>query len=521
MQANVGKSAGRALRIGSLLTTLAAGLAATAALANEQSTLLIEDGLATLQTGDLLGATNLFIDAYDADPGDAQAAFYVGVGMNRIGDFVQALAAFDEAERLGFQSDELDFEMGWALLAVGQYDSAIAHLEAYEAAHPGNGKTSEFLGRAWLAKGDTQRAQELFREAVARDPALSSSVSVQMATIEASQGNPEQAAAFLDSIVANDPSSPLGQYLSQELTQLASTQERAGPPKVWSVVASFAVGHDSNAIALGDASPLPTGITNQSGAFFETAVAGQYTVFARPGVDRLDVSGALGLRRYGDNLTVVDSEFWSLGADYQGLIRRDLVGRVQAYLGGNTSHGDASNRYVGGRGSVQFESFDVLWEPWVSYTYIEYNEIGFVAPADNRNGATLGLGANGYWTWDLIEADLRAGGAYGSSRTDGTNFDNHSWSAVFGLSKELADEVTVDVSYVMINTDYTNLDTRATPPGSFKRSDHTRYFTLQLSKPIWENITLFGRAIVTHNGSNIPAFAYDRIETVAGITASF
>ena len=89
------------------------------------------------------------------------------------------------------------------------------------------------------------------------------------------------------------------------------------------------------------------------------------------------------------------------------------------------------------------------------------------------------------------------------------------------MSKELADEVTADLSFVMINTDYINLDTRAAPPGSAKRADHTRYFTLQLSKPVWENITIFGRANITHNGSNITAFSYDRIETLAGVAASF
>lgn len=507
------------LRVSLWLFALAAALSSTPVLASEQSSLLIDDGLATLQTGDLVGATEIFIQAYDADPADAEAAFYVGVGMNRMGDFVQALTALDEAQRLGYAGPELDYESGWALLAVGQYDRAIERLEAYEAANPGYGKTSEFLGRAWLAKGDTARAQDLFNQAVARDPSLASSVAVQMATIEASQGNPEAAAAFLDSIVANDPSSPLGQYLGQELAQLAP--EATGTPKVWSVVASFAVGHDSNAIALGDASPLPSGITNQSGSFIESAVSGQYTVFSRPGVDRLDLTGAVGLRRYDDNLTVVDSEFWSLGADYQGLIRKDLVGRVQGYLGGNTSHLDASNRYAGVRGSVQFESFDVLWEPWASMTYIDYNQVGFVAPADDRDGNTWGLGVNSYWTWDLIEADLRAGGAYGNSQTKGTNFDNHSWLAVIGISKELSDEVVGEISYTMINSQYDNADTRATPPGSFNRADRTRYFTFQLSKPVWENVSLFGRATVTHNSSNITAFAYDRLETIAGIAASF
>ena len=92
---------------------------------------------------------------------------------------------------------------------------------------------------------------------------------------------------------------------------------------------------------------------------------------------------------------------------------------------------------------------------------------------------------------------------------------------MFGLSKELADDVLADVSFTMVNTDYINLDTRATPPGAFKRSDRTRYFTFQLSRPIWENVTLFGRASFTSNSSNITAFSYDRIETLAGVAASF
>src|SRR5690606_24232957 len=103
------------------------------------------------------------------------------------------------------------------------------------------------------------------------------------------------------------------------------------------------------------------------------------------------------------------------------------------------------------------------------------------------------VGLNGSWWWDAIEADMRGGIGYTNVETKGTNFDSQAWSAVIGLNKELSDEVVADVSFAMINTDYENLDTRATPPGSFKRADQTRVFSLQLSRPVWENVTLFGR----------------------------
>jgi hypothetical protein len=163
----------------------------------------------------------------------------------------------------------------------------------------------------------------------------------------------------------------------------------------------------------------------------------------------------------------------------------------------------------------------VVLEPWASVTYTDYNQEGFVAPADERSGPTDALGLNGYWTWDALDLDLRGGGAYGNTETEGTNFDNLAWSAFVGLNKELGDGVVADAFFMMTNSNYENLDTRATPPGSEKRYDRTRYFALQLSKPVWRNVTVFGRFDLTTNDSNIAAFTYDRVVTTAGLAASF
>ena len=506
-----------------LAASLFLALTAASSFANDESDALVVQGLELLQAGELLAATDQFIAAYDADPTDGQAVFFVGVGMNRLGDHVQAIVALQEARSLGYDGPELAFETGWALLALGQYDSAIQQFETYEAMQPGRGKTSEFLARAYLAKGDTQRANALFNEAVARDPALTSSVDFQRSALEFADGDPEQANLYLENIASNDPNSALGQYLNEELEQLASAapQTEAQEQKIWSIIASLAIGHDSNAIALGDAQPLPSGITNDSGSYIQGAVSGSVLAFARPGIDQLVVNATLSARRYGDNLSAVDSESWSIGANYQARIRSDVAISLQPFLGGNLSDASTTNRYAGIRGAVQFESFDIFWEPYVSVSYTDYNEVGFIAPADRRSGPTRVGGVTASWYWDGIDARMTFGGSLASTETKGTNFDNTSLSGFVAISKELANEVFADFSLTMTNTDYQNLDTRSTPVGTFKRADQTRIFTGQLSRQIWENISGYGRFTYLTNNSNITAFTYNRIDTTFGVVARF
>jgi len=357
------------------LSIIAAGgfalaLASAPAAANEASDLLVAEGFEALQSGQLLTATDLFIEALEADPTDGQAAFFIGVGMNRIGDHVQALSAIQQAQRLGYQSPEIDYEMGWALLGLGQHDLAIAALERYEESQPGRGKTSEFLGRAWLAKGDAERARTYFDEAVARDPGLAQSVEFQLAAIEYTGGDSEQATEYLNNVIESDPTSPLGQYLTAELQQLAaqSGADQGAEDKIWQVIATFTVGNDSNAIALGDLQPLPSGISNNGGQFIQTSLAGSVLAYQDPEIGQLVLNGSVTARRYGDNLSTIDSESWSVGANYTTQFRSDFILNVAPFMGGNFNDSNTTNRYVGFRTSVQFNSFDILWTPFFALT---------------------------------------------------------------------------------------------------------------------------------------------------------
>ena len=157
------------------------------ALADAQSRRLIQEGARAFDAGDLATALDRFRAARSADPRDGNAVFYLGAVANRQGRFDAALAALTQARGFVDRHPDLDFELGWALHGLGRQREALAALEAYERAHPGRGKTSEFRGRAHAALGEYDAAERLLAEALARDPGLAATVRLQRAAIAANR----------------------------------------------------------------------------------------------------------------------------------------------------------------------------------------------------------------------------------------------------------------------------------------------------------------------------------------------
>lgn len=486
--------------------------------ADDRSDALIDEGLVLLEEGNAKEATALFVEALDADPGDGEAAFYVGVGFNRAGDPAQAVEAFELASRLGYSSADMLFEAGWAMLSLGEHARALELLAEYEAMAPGRGKSAEFIGRAWLAMGDLEAAQAWFDEALRRDPSLTTSISFQRAAISAIAGDEETARSYLERIASNDPASPLGQYVTAQLEAIAP---ESGDDKYWRIIAVTSAGHDSNAISLNESLPLPSGITNDSGMFLQQTLRGAVDLWRQEGQGTLTLGGTALIRRY-DDISAADYESFSLDLDYFQRISRNQVGRLQAYLGTTTDDFDQSNRYAGLRAAMFWDAwFDATVEPWASLTYTQYNRVGTVAPADERDGPTRALGVTLYYPWETIDADLSGGLAYSRSDTKGTNFDNQTQSLFVGVTKVLEPEITASLVYSLANSQFDNLDTRAIPPGAVRRHDVTHQLLLNLSRPITENFSLFGRLQATTNNSNVPSFDYNRMVTQVGVIATF
>ncbi len=193
---------------------------------------LVGEGLGQLKTGDVLGAAKLFNRTAKADPKDGNAAFYLGVALNRAGQHGLALATFQRVWNLGLSHPELGFEGGWAALARRQFKTAVTLLEPYVKDNPTNAKAWEFLGRAYIGAGTLDQADAALNKALSLDPKLKPTVLLALATVAEARGDLRKANDLLNDTVREGPESPLGLALRNAVPRPRGTKAARAPALV-------------------------------------------------------------------------------------------------------------------------------------------------------------------------------------------------------------------------------------------------------------------------------------------------
>jgi len=179
----------------------------------------IKDGVAELRDGKFDAALRKFNQASKNAPTDPRGWFFQGMAFNRLGQFRAAMQSLVRARALGFRAPQIDFEMGWGSLNIGFPKAAITHLTAYEKSSPGNAKTSEFLGRAYFALKQYDRAEARLREAIKRDPKAKSTALLYLARIQKARGKRKQASETLAGLLTESPNSSVGRDLREILAK--------------------------------------------------------------------------------------------------------------------------------------------------------------------------------------------------------------------------------------------------------------------------------------------------------------
>ena len=194
----------------------------SSATASPESRQLILQGHADMVAGNYEESLKKFVAASKADPKDAEAVYFEGAALNRIGRFDEALSRLEKAATLGFKGPGLAFDTGWALLRLGRWIDAVVQLEQFEKAVPGRGKTSEFLGQAYLGLREYDRAEAKLKEAIQRDPQLKPTALLHLAMLERERKNRAAAKRHIETLLRESPDSPIAQTLKQQ------TEQRAG-----------------------------------------------------------------------------------------------------------------------------------------------------------------------------------------------------------------------------------------------------------------------------------------------------
>jgi tetratricopeptide (TPR) repeat protein len=201
------------------------GLRAMAA-ASPQSHQLVLTGHADLNAGKYQEALKKFDAAIKADPNDAEAVYFSGAALNRAGRFKDALSRLQGAFAMGYRQPGLAFDSGWALLRLGYWAEAIAQLEYFERNIGGRGKTSEFMGQAYLGLRQYDQAEAKLKEAVQRDADLKPTVLLYLALLERERKNPAAAEGYLETLLNEAPDSAIALTLKKQMEQTPDPKKK-------------------------------------------------------------------------------------------------------------------------------------------------------------------------------------------------------------------------------------------------------------------------------------------------------
>tara|TARA_R110002110_G_scaffold395138_2_gene609519 strand:- start:7465 stop:9123 length:1659 start_codon:yes stop_codon:yes gene_type:complete len=502
--------------------SLALALVAVPAEAGPESDQLIKDAIAAGRANDYETTLKAVNDAIERDANDVRPWLLKGVAENRLGRFDQAAVSLDRAVELGADTPRVEFERGWAAVELGEWQTAIAHLTQYEALRPGDGKTSELLGRSFIGTGDLDKAEQHLNAAITRDPSIAPRVGFSLARIAALRGDTDGATERLLDIVDQAPDSAIGQAIIRDAARrIAVERVRERSEKPWFVALSAAGGYASNVIGLANEAVLPSDISSRSSQFVRTTLDAGYS---QPVMEdgRIDLSYGLALVNYLD-LSNFNTQNHRVTAQYRHRFRQDLIAGLRVFGGSDVVDDDVFLNQVGISPTVSF-----AWRPdnvtsaSVSLTHNDYRTVPTLATFD-RDGSTRTASLS-HEILIAGHARIRGGVSLADNDANGSDFDYESNAVFVRAQIALPLDMTMIGSFASTAVRYQNLNSQAGAGFAFKRRDSVRNLGFELSRPLeiaGLNLAAFLQHNVVSNDSNIAAFTYQQRTSSIGLRLAF
>lgn len=491
-------------------------LAASVAFASPESRQLVAQGVERLVKREFDAALKLFVDSAAADPADPLPVFFQGAALNRLGRPREALPLLLKADDNRSSHEDVDFEIGWAQLALGQYADAVARLEAYEKAFPGRAKTSEFLGRAYLGLGQFDKADIAFKLALFREPALLGTVGVFQAQLERARGNPAAADAALRNVLDNAPDNIMRPTLRAFLeTRLPEVTVETAPGKL-AVSALISAGYSDNVLGLGNAIPLPQDITRKS-AWFERLSAN--VVYRQAWTNATLIAGYGGLvdvyiGRGLSRANLFDNFFY---LDYLRAFSERVSGSLRVSDEYTLLDGKAFRNQFGLRPAVVFRhGTAAMTELAAAFSRSDYRD-GTIA-VFNRDGHAVAATATEYF---FVNGELLGSVAWTHTRnsTDGSDFSFHgdllTARATHKFNEALRGEIVVNAG--RDRYDHVNSLSRE----ASARRDRSTMLTLLVSQAVSKTVSVFIRYNGYRNRSNVPFYDFEQNVWNVGVSSGF
>lgn len=167
------------------------------------------NGVLRREAGDYAGARPLLEQAVELNPKHYNVRYNLGVVLSKLQDYSGAKKQLEEAIDLGGSEPQIRFELATALRNLGETQGAQGQLRIYQQELQERANRTLAAGKAAeaeqeFAKGNSQKAVELFREAVAATP-QDALLDYKLALALDKTGNTAEERAALNKAIEIDP----------------------------------------------------------------------------------------------------------------------------------------------------------------------------------------------------------------------------------------------------------------------------------------------------------------------------
>ena len=474
-------------------------LSLSSAWANEKSDDLAQRAMTAIDQGRFRDALQLLAAARKAESGDSRAIFLMGVTQNRLGDGYAASSSLQSAARAGYQSEQMAFELGWALMSMGRFSEAAQHLEKYASTHPRHAQAQEFLGRCDIRLARWVEAEGLFDKALALDGGLKNAIDDDRAALRQAKAQ-----------FAGRPAPVAVELASESAPSMANEETK---PLV-ALSLSSALGFNSNVIAMGNGVTLPSDVPRKGAAYLQLGA----NITAAEQVSATDNLG------FGYSLKTENYRLDTLANSIDHLLRASYFHSMDSKAWASVNLSD-DIQYIGGsRFSNTYAVKPSLGYPFApdsntefTYTYSTAKYFSpAILPSQDRSGHAEELGLN----HRMLQGEkpfLALAFSHTRNSANGSDFNFGAYRASATYYAQLSMGMGAEITASYANARYVNMDSYFGGP----RRDWTGGLNARLYKPIANQVRLFGQMNLTFNRSNINFYQYNQSVMLVGLEASY
>lgn len=445
-------------------------------------------------------------------PDHADAQFYLGLTLTRLGDFEPAIAALERVLQLDPTKQYVHYHLGLAYLQGKRYQEALSQLQRAAQFDPQKAATQFYLGQVLSQLKRHSEAPPYFQRALELDPTLTDRAQYYQGLAFYATEHDTQAQTAFQAVVRQAPGTALAQQAQRYLEAIA---QRESAQRLVQVQGALSLEYDDNVIL----EPNTVNISNQADGRAVINAAVRLLPLRTP-TWRLGAEYALFQSLHFD---LTDFDILSHTA---GIFAQYTLPSVTLHATANYNYSLLDNERFSEAFTLQPSAVIKETESWFTVASLRYRQNNYFesipAPQESsvrdRDGWAMRVGAQQYWLFNQRRAFLSLGYAYEANRGAGTDWEADSHELSLGLQTPLAWGLTLNVQGAYTYYDYLHVNSFAdgvglgvlTAADTRERVDNRLFGAVTLSRPLGRYLTVTGSYAHTTNFTNIDFFAYHR-----------